>query len=95
VKITGAQRARQVVLLILALYETEPCGGRLHIVVDEGNVETEHIQWSIDHIDDHETDAVERVLCLLIARMLLDFDIDTRGKILEAADKAMDELGMW
>ena len=31
--------------MIQKIYETHPCGGMLHIVLDDGNVEDHHIYW--------------------------------------------------
>lgn len=47
---SGVEEVRE---LIHALYELDgcSCGGPLHIVTDDGNIEDCHIRWCIDELD--------------------------------------------
>ena len=38
--------------LVKWFYQRFPCGGFLHIVLDDGNFETEHIVWCLLHWKD-------------------------------------------
>jgi hypothetical protein len=43
--------------LVHHYYEQEPCGGQLHIVLDDGNLEDTHISWCAglaNGVQDHE-----------------------------------------
>lgn len=50
-------------------YYTKPgngCGGSLHIVLDDGNTEPDHVQWCIDHaIETDDEDGVALATDLL------------------------------
>ena len=61
------------------------CGGPLHIVLDDGNIETKHIQWCVDYINSDECDAsVEmKELCLKCADALLRLPVRKRCKVYE------------
>lgn len=59
------------------------CGGPLHIVLDDGNIETEHIQWCVDYINSDECDASAEMkeLCLKCADALLRLPARKRCKV--------------
>ena len=60
--------------LVKLLYEDlgECCGGLLHIVVDDGNLEDEHIQFCIDECNKEENlNRSDRYICLEIAHKML------------------------
>lgn len=71
-----------VLLAIAGYYQLPGCGvgGPLHIVLDDLNVEDEHIQWCVDHLDERldwneplspGMDAVVRVTTQGLAAQLL------------------------
>jgi hypothetical protein len=60
-------------------YETNTGGGALHIVLDDGNCEDEHIWWCVENSipEDQDVDALE------IAVMLLRLSVDERYRLYE------------
>ena len=58
--------------LIAAVYQFSEVGGQCHIVVDDWNIETEHVQWCLDHLDStdvmvEQADAERKCLVALLA----------------------------
>ena len=48
------------------VYGFNGAGGALHIVLDDGNIETGHIEWSIRHVSEYSDswqEVVAAVLC--------------------------------
>ena len=74
-----SQDVDDVVELIKELYKIEGAGGMLHIVVDDGNLETDHIQWCIDYCNQEENaDRRDKELCLKIAHKMLQMSYEKR-----------------
>jgi hypothetical protein len=70
--------------LIQLLYDDleQSAGGLLHIVLDDGNVEDEHIKWCIDYCNREENaNRVDKYLCLEIAHKMLELDMNQRRLI--------------
>ena len=68
-----------VVSLIKELYKSELAGGMLHIIVDDGNVEDEHIKWCIDYCNQAENnERSDKALCLEIANKMLHLNYEQR-----------------
>lgn len=68
-------------LLIEILYEDleECCGGLLHIVLDDGNLEDHHILWCSNECDKRENwDRHDRLLCKRIANEMLGLTMEQR-----------------
>ena len=68
-------------LLVEILYEDlgECCGGLLHIVLDDGNLENDHIQWCLEECDKRENwDRPDRLLCRRIANEMLGLTMEQR-----------------
>lgn len=66
-----------VLKLAALLYEDlgECCGGMLHIVLDDGNLDDDDIQWCIDRCNHEENkDRDDKYLCLEIAHKMLRMD---------------------
>ena len=82
---------KKAIELARKIYQTPggECGGPLHIVLDDGNLETENIQWCIDHIDDEWCKASEelKMLCLQCADVMLQLHERDRFKIYTKYDK--------
>lgn len=60
--------------LVKLLYHDlgESCGGLLHIVLDDGNLEDDHIRWCIDCCDKEKNkNRNDKFLCLEIANKML------------------------
>ena len=73
------QEVEKVVSLIKELYKKEPAGGMLHIVVDDGNLEDEHIQWCIDYCNREENaNRHDKLMCLDIANRMLELTYEQR-----------------
>ena len=63
-----------VLKLVALLYEDlkERCGGMLHIVLDDGNIDNDDIQWCIEYCNKEENnDRPDKYLCLEIAHKML------------------------
>lgn len=74
-----SQGVEDAVMLIKELYKTEGAGGLLHIVVDDGNVEDDDIQFCIDYCNEKENkDNPKRELCLEIANKMLRLNYEQR-----------------
>jgi hypothetical protein len=74
-----SQDVEDVVELIKELYKIEGAGGMLHIVVDDGNLEADHIQWCIDYCNQEENaNRQDKELCLKIAHKMLQMSYEKR-----------------
>lgn len=63
--------------LVELLYEDlqESCGGMLHIVLDDGNMDDDDIQWCIDNCNNEKNkERHDKFLCLEIAHKMLKMD---------------------
>ena len=73
------QEVGEIVSLIKELYKKEPAGGMLHIVVDDGNLEDEHLQWCIDYCNREENaNRHDKLMCLDIANRMLELTYEQR-----------------
>jgi hypothetical protein len=66
--------AKRVCVLVKVLYEElgERAGGLLHIVLDDGNLEDEHIQWCIEYCNREENaNRIDKDICFEIAQRML------------------------
>ncbi len=52
----------ETIAMILKIYGLSPCGGALHIVLDDGNTEDCHITWCLMHSIPEIEDESERTL---------------------------------
>ena len=75
-------RAVELALKIYA-HPNGCAGGPLHIVLDDGNFEDQHIQWCIDHIEDYDCDLSEELknLCIECAELLLSMKMRGRYNV--------------
>lgn len=73
---------RACLLLIRELYKTEPCGGDLHIVTDDCNIEDDDIDWAESFIgrNGKSETAIGR-LELAILRLLRLMTLDEREEV--------------
>lgn len=61
---------------MLRYYENNPTWGNLHIVMEDGNLEDNHIQWCIDYaLDEGDGDAA------VIGKYLLGLSREDRVKL--------------
>lgn len=68
-------------LLVEILYEDlgECCGGLLHIVLDDGNLENHHIKWCIEQCEKRENfNRSDKLLCKRIANEMLGLTMEQR-----------------
>ena len=75
------ENIERVKLLVEVLYDDlEECtGGLLHIVLDDGNLEDEHILWCMAECNSRENwDRHDRFLCERIAKELLNLSMEER-----------------
>lgn len=71
----------RVNLLVEILYEDlgECCGGLLHIVLDDGNLEDHHILWCREQCEKRENfSRHDRLLCKRIATEMLGLTMEQR-----------------
>lgn len=71
----------EICKLVKYLYDDlrEMCGGLLHIVLDDGNVEDGHIQWCIDYCNREENaDRHDKDVCIEIAQRMLKLSYTER-----------------
>lgn len=64
----------KIAKLVIELYNICCAGGLLHMVLDDGNFETCHIEWSLEHIqDDVGRDVTEREkqICIELCNLML------------------------
>jgi len=60
------------------------CGGSLHIVLDDGNLETEHVQFSLDWAEEHnDPKGIE------LAKALLELTEDQRDTIYQSLCRSL------
>lgn len=65
----------EVLKLVNYLYEDleECCGGLLHIVLDDGNLDDEDIQWCLNYCNEKENeDRKDKAVCIEIAQRMLN-----------------------
>ena len=70
--------------LVELLYEDlkECCGGMLHIVLDDGNLDDDDIQWCIENCNKPENEnKIDKYLCLEIAHKMLQMTMKQRRLI--------------
>lgn len=73
---------RACLILIRELYKTEPCGGDLHIVTDDGNIENGSLEWSESFITRNGKAETEiGRLELSILRLLRMMTLDEREEV--------------
>lgn len=76
-------------MLVEILYEDlgECCGGLLHIVLDDGNLEDHHILWCRAQCDKRENwDRHDRLLCRRIANEMLCLVFAASGIVRDVRD---------
>ena len=75
------EKVEYVSKLVKLLYEDlhESAGGMLHIVLDDGNLEDDDIQWCIEYCNREENkDRADKYLCLEIAHRMLTMNMYER-----------------
>jgi hypothetical protein len=73
----NSKNVEYVSKLVTLLYDDldECCGGMLHIILDDGNLEDEHILWCIEYCNrDENKDRIDKYLCLEIAHKMLQMN---------------------
>lgn len=63
---------------VKALYEIDDAGGSCHIVVDDGNVDDESLQWVIDKCNESNNLKSDRFLSKCICEQLLSLKREHR-----------------
>lgn len=59
-----------------AYYAEHPTWGSLHVVMDDGNLETVHVRWTVGWAEEHgDTEGAA------LARLLLSYTKTQRGRI--------------
>ena len=69
--------------LIDAIYDQHPSGGPLHIVLDDGNIDDDSINWCLNNTIENCDDIVMKVLCTTCAELLLNIPQEERIKLVE------------
>lgn len=60
------------------------CGGSLHIVLDDGNLETCHVQFCLDHAEEHGDEKGVK-----LAKALLELTEDQRDTIYQSLCRSL------
>jgi hypothetical protein len=71
------------------IYKKDSVGGALHIVLDDGNTESHHIQWCLDNSIPKIEKIKERELYEKCAKNLLKMSERKRNKCITQAFKQM------
>ena len=78
---------REAARLIGVVYEYHGAGGWLHVVVDDFNIETEHVQWCVEHAHDYPSETLEEdAACRACAAALLKLSVPERASALAMHD---------
>lgn len=72
-------------LLHEIVYSRHPVGGDLHIVLDDHNVEDDHLKFCADLINKENDDDPSwyKIVMLAILAMLAELDMETRERFVE------------
>jgi hypothetical protein len=70
------EQAMRVIELLQRIYQRHAAGCCLHIVTDDGNIETEHVEWSRDYARKQG-----HVDCVEAAELLLQMSEEDRKNI--------------
>jgi hypothetical protein len=71
----------EVCALVRVLYDDmgDGAGGMLHIVLDDGNIDDDDIQWCIEYCNREENaDRHDKETCLEVAHRMLNLSIEER-----------------
>lgn len=82
------ENIERVKLLVEVLYDDlgECTGGLLHIVLDDGNLEDEHILWCMANCNSREnSDRHDRFLCERIGNELLNLNMEERRLVYQSS----------
>lgn len=85
----------ETILQILQIYKKHSAGGALHIVLDDGNTESHHIQWCLDNSIPEIENIKERELFEKCAKNLLKMSEKKRNKCITQAFKHQKTLKDW
>ena len=78
--------------IIKKIYDLSPCGGALHIVLDDGNTEDRHIAWCLMHSIPEIEDESERSLYAQCAVNLIKLGTERkRDSCIGEAFRRMEE----
>lgn len=80
----------ETIQMIQKIYEIYPCGGALHIVLDDGNVEDRHIHWCMVYAIPEIEDSEVRELFEKCAINLIK--LDTERKRLSCISEAFNRM---
>ena len=75
------KEVEEVCKLVKTLYDDmgEGCGGMLHIVLDDGNIDDDDLQWCIEYCNREENaDRHDKSICLEIAHRMLNLSKEQR-----------------
>jgi hypothetical protein len=77
----------EIIELTKELYSHEGCevGGPLHIVLEDDNVESNHILWCLKYVGDHDYDEDFKILCYKIGALLFMLKEEDRVEIVRKA----------
>lgn len=64
--------------LIDAIYDQHPCGGPLHIVLDDGNLDDDSINWCLNNTIENCDDIVLKIISKTCAELLLQLPEEER-----------------
>jgi hypothetical protein len=90
------ENVKKTIDLIQEIYKTESTGGDCHIVLDDFNIENDHIQWCIDWINRNEIPEIGpevKAIELECMNLMLTMSIDERAIALALADGYINEKG--
>ena len=76
-----SEEVKEICKLVKTLYDDmgESCGGMLHIVLDDGNIEDWNLQWCIEYCNREENaNRHDKNICLEIAHKMLNLSKEQR-----------------
>jgi hypothetical protein len=76
-----SEEVTEICKLVKTLYDDmgEGCGGMLHIVLDDGNIDDDDLQWCIEYCNREENaNRHDKTICLEIAHRLLNLNKEQR-----------------
>lgn len=82
----------ETIAIIQEIYDMSPCGGALHIVLDDGNTEDHHIAWCLMHSIPEIEDESDRSLYAQCAVNLIKLGTEKkRDSCIGEAFRRMEE----
>lgn len=63
-------KVREAIPLMRAIYDVHPAGGRLHLALDDHNLDDQSIAWLDNHLNEVKDDVTRERACLDVLKMM-------------------------